>query len=227
MIVSHRHKFIFFKTKKAATTSIEIALSSLCGPDDIITPITEEDLRDNNAQNFRLPFRDWPMEGKLRRLIGARVTERRSGYYHHIPAALVRRYLGAALFDAYFKFTIERNPWDRQVSHYFWQTRKDATRPDFAAYIARPRKEKIIDNFDIYSIDGDIRADFVMRYENLEADFGEALARAGLTSTPPHLPRAKAGFRQDRDYRDLYDNASRETVASWYEREIRAFGYEF
>jgi hypothetical protein len=37
VIVSHKHKFIFLKTNKAAGTSTEMALSRFCGPDDIIT----------------------------------------------------------------------------------------------------------------------------------------------------------------------------------------------
>lgn len=32
MIVSHRYRYIFIKTKKTAGTSIEIALSRHCGP---------------------------------------------------------------------------------------------------------------------------------------------------------------------------------------------------
>jgi len=43
MIVSHEHKFIFLKTKKTAGTSIELALTELCGPEDVITPLTEID----------------------------------------------------------------------------------------------------------------------------------------------------------------------------------------
>jgi hypothetical protein len=39
MIISHEHKFIFVKTRKTAGTSIEIALSKFCGPDDVICPI--------------------------------------------------------------------------------------------------------------------------------------------------------------------------------------------
>jgi hypothetical protein len=43
MIFSKRHKFIFIKGRKVAGTSTEIALSTICGPDDIITPIGQSD----------------------------------------------------------------------------------------------------------------------------------------------------------------------------------------
>ena len=75
MILSHKHKFIFIKTKKTASTSLEIVLSKLCGKDDIITPVSEltwtgqirrfeknneEDLRKKinapNPQNFKGSF---------------------------------------------------------------------------------------------------------------------------------------------------------------------------
>ena len=39
VIVSHKHKFIFIKTRKTAGTSIELFLSRFCGEKDIITPI--------------------------------------------------------------------------------------------------------------------------------------------------------------------------------------------
>lgn len=43
VIVSHEHKFIFMKTRKTASTSVEIALSRVCGERDIITPDLAED----------------------------------------------------------------------------------------------------------------------------------------------------------------------------------------
>jgi hypothetical protein len=39
MIISHRYRSIFITTHKAAGSSLEMALGSLCGPDDIVTPM--------------------------------------------------------------------------------------------------------------------------------------------------------------------------------------------
>ena len=52
MIISHKHQFIFIKTKKTAGTSIEIALSQFCGEKDIITTISEEDEQIRQELNF-------------------------------------------------------------------------------------------------------------------------------------------------------------------------------
>jgi len=56
MIISHKHKFIFIKTRKTAGTSIEIFLSQFCGKADILTPIGEgEELRKEQnmaSQNY-------------------------------------------------------------------------------------------------------------------------------------------------------------------------------
>ncbi len=41
MLLSHKYKFIFIKTKKVGGTSVEIALSKYLGEDDIITPCSE------------------------------------------------------------------------------------------------------------------------------------------------------------------------------------------
>ena len=63
-----------------------------------------------------------------------------------------------------------------------------------------------IDNYDIYSIDGDVAVDFVGRYERLDGDLKLALERVGLC-LDTELPRAKATFRpNDLPYRDYYDD---------------------
>ncbi|MDZ4737308.1 MAG: hypothetical protein SGJ07_13260, partial [Rhodospirillaceae bacterium] len=59
MIVSYEHGYIFIKTVKVAGTSVEMALSSYCGPDDVITPVHPRDevrrgLKMRRPQNFAL-----------------------------------------------------------------------------------------------------------------------------------------------------------------------------
>lgn len=61
MIISHKHKFLYIKAQKTAGTSIEIALSNICGESDIITPISrvDEEKRKSlgylTAQNYYIP----------------------------------------------------------------------------------------------------------------------------------------------------------------------------
>lgn len=43
MIVSFKHNFVFVKTRKTGGTSMEIALCSHAGPDDIVTPLAARD----------------------------------------------------------------------------------------------------------------------------------------------------------------------------------------
>src|SRR5690348_8712334 len=57
MILSVRHKFVFIKGMKVAGTSVEMALAPLCGPRDVITPISPIDelermKRGGRAQNY-------------------------------------------------------------------------------------------------------------------------------------------------------------------------------
>jgi hypothetical protein len=230
MIVSHEHKFIFLKTKKTAGTSIELALSALCGDADVITPLTEIDeaLRAGHrgAQNWRL--HGWwgsPRPFWQRRFV--KFTAEDYGFYNHMPAEQARALLNDdTVWRSYFKFAFDRNPWDRQVSFYHHRYRREAEPPPFSSFIKGDSRARI-NNYEIYSIDGDVAVDFVGRYERLEEDLKHALAEVGLTLDQA-LPRAKTTFRKsDKPYRDYYDSDTRAIVGDWYQREIKLLDYAF
>ncbi|HSA67396.1 MAG TPA: sulfotransferase family 2 domain-containing protein [Methyloceanibacter sp.] len=228
MILSHEHKFIFLRTKKTAGTSIELALSELCGPDDVITPLTREDearrAGRRGAQNWRL--HSWWKSPRLLKSAWFKFSAKDYGFYNHMKAAEMRAHIDPAVWRSYFKFAFERNPWDRQVSLYYHRYREENERPDFATFIHKDKKAHI-NNFGVYSIDGDLAVDFLGRFETLDQDLRFALDQVGL-STAESLPDAKTRFRPGSvPYRDHYDEETRNIVADWYAPEIKLLGYEF
>ena len=229
MIVSHEHRFIFLKTKKTAGTSIELALSELCGPLDIVTPLTKIDEAKRNPggepRNWRL-HGWWKSPRPLLERRWFKFTAQDYGFYNHMPASEARPILGDAVWRSYFKFAFDRNPWDRQVSFYHHRDRQEGEPPAFKTFLSKDRRARV-NNYEIYSIDGEVTVDFIGRFENLTEDLKRALDEVGL-KLEHELPRAKDTFRKsDRPYRDYYDEESRDIVGDWYRREIGLLGYEF
>ena len=151
----------------------------------------------------------WQSKRPLFRRYWFRANAGDYGYYNHIPAKEARALLNDdKVWRSYFKFTFERNPWDRQVSAYHFRYRRTDNPPPFSSYLHRKRRAWI-NNYEIYSIDGDPCADFVGKFESLTADFRKALKEIGLDSDQ-ELPRAKANFRRSqKHYRDYYDDETR------------------
>jgi hypothetical protein len=233
MILSHKYRFIFLKTAKTGGTSTELALSPVCGPDDILAPLSrpeEKKRKGSPARNYALGI------GKLGIRLPGEFRHHFAqfyGYYNHMPAWQVRRMAGEEVWNRSFRFTIERNPWDRQVSFYYWRTRHSKPQPDFRTFLlSRRHRGKAfrgarMKNWWTYTINDEIVVDRVIRYENLEAELEEVCRHLGIVE-PVKLAGAKTHTRRDiRPYRDFYDDETRELVAGWYAKEIEAFGYEF
>jgi len=227
MIVSHKHRFIFLKTKKTAGTSIELALSAVCGRDDIITPLAQpedEPLRRGLApQNWRRPGlvpAAWRGMAELFDL-----SRKAVDFHEHIKAEKARRFLGERVWNSYFKFAVERNPWDRQVSYWQFKMRKLGAKPMTLAEFLETHHANL-NSFNIYSLDGRLAVDHLVRYEHLAGDLDHVLTHLGIDCRLD-LPKAKGEYRRVGDYRDQYDAATRNWVARTYATEIALCGYRF
>ena len=191
-----------------------------------MTPIMEEHLRPGRgAKNYVVPWSMRTPYGRFRTALGSRKAKY-LGYHNHIAAADIRVLAGDAVWDDYFKFAVERNPWDRQVSHYHWELRKKADPPSFETFLRTPSLKPRMSNWEIYAIGDRIAVDRVIRFDKLKEGLAEVAEELGIAPLP-ELGQAKGDTRQKRDYRDYYSDETRALVARWYEREIDAFGFTF
>ena len=218
MIVSHRWRFIFIKTTKTASTSVELALSGHLGPDDAMGAIQE-----HPGQNHFASLRDYSPKDLAKLVIRRR---RKAWLMNHSPGALVRDRLPAAWND-YFKFAVERNPWDRAISLYYWKNRTEK-RPgslhDFLVKDFEALNHLKRTGWGLYTIDGKVAVDRILRYESLDSEFALVCETLGLPLST--LPRAKGTLRTDRrDYREVMCHEAQTRVASVFADEIALMGY--
>ncbi len=228
MIICHEHRFIFIKTVKTASTSMEIALSKYCGEDDVITPIGPKDealraeLGYRGPQNYELPMRAYRPHDVYRRIRHGNPL----AFWNHADAAFIRRYVDPEVWTSYYKFCFERNPWDKVISFYFFELREIEGTPTISEFVQSGRASTIR-GFDLYSIDNEIVVDRVYLYEALEEATRDLEHQLGLPG-PLELPVTKGKFRKDRrSYREVLTEEEREQIAKAYAREIAHFGYEW
>lgn len=229
MIVSHKYKFIFLKTKKTAGTSIEIALSKYCGENDIITPISPEDekirkgLGYRGPQNFTVPLLRNSAADLFRRLADGEVKK----FYNHMSAKEIKSYVGSYVWNNYYKFCVERNPWDRCISQYYWR-HKTEPRPPISDFLGTDAPLSLKERgYSAYTIDGKVVVDKVCKYEKLSQDLEEVRKKVGIPDSL-ELPMAKSAFRKDRrNYREVISQADRELIENLFKEEILLLDYEW
>lgn len=229
MIVCHRYELIFVKSLKTAGTSIEVAIGSQCGPDDIVTPIFPA-IPGHHARNWRasfMPFREVRSMADLKKNL--RELARRDRFYNHIPARFARARLPNRIWESYLKICVERNPWDKTLSHFHmfrnaeWHQRYN---PNLTldAYLDNGI---FCRNLPFYcDVKGEIIVDRIVRYDRLEEDLTKILRDRGMPFDG--LPQAKSGLRNDRrSYKEILTSAQAERIKDAFATEIDLHGWEY
>lgn len=218
MIVSHEHKFIFVHLDRTGGRSITVALAPYCGPLDIITPI----------------------DGRLGRNC--------EGFNRHDSAQEIRRKVGRQVWDEYFKFTFERNPWDKILSRYWdyaGDDKKKAYKKVYERIVGRPLGFKgwftmrvwqgrlteaghirFPRHFHRYTEKGRLMVDFVGRFECREAHLRTLSRRLGLPVDTSIWVGSET--RKDRaPYTEHYDASMNRIVQSVFRKDLELLGYAF
>jgi hypothetical protein len=204
LIISHRHKFIFFAVPKTGTHSVRQALRAhMC----------ESDLEQVGLfVKKRFPFPEF-----------AGVT------HGHINVRQIRAVLGDAVFASYFKFAFVRNPFDRFVSYCAFMGRDGAFAANPQGYMRAiiaqakpPYRLLFLPQSDFLTTeDGKLAMDFVGRTEDMQASFNKICAHIGIPSTD--LGRVNASSHAC--YDEYLDSSLRDWIANFYARDFEMFHY--
>lgn len=246
MIISHKYRFIFVKTGKTAGTSIECFFSDICGEQDVFTPFIypEEGHRPRNWRRLYNPFPEVNyclhtglMPAYWKR-IGYEFLQRKK-FTMHTPAWQIRLRVKPEVWNGYFKFSIDRNPFDKILSGWHYWQWKYGTEISMEAYLKkveaaiRLRKHGVGSlpwNFMNYTdpATGETMVDRVIKFENLHKDLGEVCEKLGILFSPEMLPKAKGSIRKNtKSYKEILTEKQRETVAELFKDELNLNGYTF
>jgi hypothetical protein len=206
MIISHKHKFIFFAIPKTGTHSIRQALRKHMGADDI------EQVGLFVQKRFVFP----------------ELKDFTSG---HVSVKQIKPILGDEIFDSYFKFAFVRNPFDRFVSYCSFMSRETsafASQPKaFMKYVLtelkpenhllyRPQYEFMVDQ------NQNLAMDFVGRNEDMQKSYDEICAKLGV----PNERLEVINSSRHRPFMEYYDEETYSLVANQYRKDIELFGYQ-
>lgn len=183
MIISHKYKFIFIKTHKTASTSVEIDLASKCADTDIVARI-HEFADEKEVTKKHIPRND-------------------EGFKNHMTIENVRNNLkNMKKFNSYFKFCVEREPVDKLLSHFYWHHRSKIDNFFYKEvnylwerYLVFPLNMNNL-NLNHWTIDGELAVDKILRYENLKQELKETCKQLGFDIDLSS--KAKVSLRKDK-----------------------------
>jgi hypothetical protein len=220
VLISHRYRFIYLKTMKTASTSVEIYFEPACLP--------AEHYSDRRQETEQIVTEAG--------VIGARKPDTtKSEWFNHMPAAAVRDKVGPEIWSRYRKFCVIRNPFDKVVS--WWWHRRGIGQPGaerfrddqeiryaFNSWVLRTT-DMMMDR-DKYVIGGELCVDRTLRYEHLLADTEELSEELGLAKSNSAMGKYNSGFRHSSmSFASYYEPAAAAKVAAWFDWELKHFGY--
>ena len=215
MILSRGRRYIFVHAPKTGGTSLALALEARALADDILLGDTPK------AVKRRRRVAGVPASGRL---------------WKHSMLTDLYGLVTQEEIEAFFVFTLVRNPWDRMVSYYHWLRDQRFDHPavtlarsqDFAGFLRQPEVTDSLraQPFGRYVVDagGVDRANLYIRLEHLAEDLAPLEAHLGFRLGD--IPRVNLSNR-DRDWRRYYGDSEAEIVANLCEADIKRFGYAF
>ena len=209
MIISRGRGYIFVHIPKTGGTAMALALEDRAKADDIMIGDTPKAVK---------------RRGKVK---GIQTAGR---LWKHSTLADAEGLITRDEMETLFTFTLVRNPWDRMVSSYAYKvhgtsekqrSRNDSFEEFLHAEFKRKKKQQVEY---LHDSDGKVDINFIGRFESLANDYQRLGEQLGIVL--PALPVLNKSKGRG-DYRDLYNDKTRQLVAKKYQDDIDLFEYTF
>lgn len=212
---------------KTASSSIELNFARhFMEKNDVLSKMEEgENLEQNNTGWFN----------PIPELLDRSYTPYKTAFqfYHkfkfgpHQSARVIKNRLPAKVWNSYFKFTVERNPFDKMVSMYFMNWGKEGiNRPGRTFEDWVERRQNIPLNYPLYTWKNKVIVDKVIRYENLDNELLEVYTNLGVPFNGLN-EAAKGNYRSQSDYKELHTNKTKEFTERIFSNELNLMNYAF
>lgn len=206
-----------------------MSLGKLCGDNDIVTHM-ETNLETGIPRNYsaNTTLSKWYNQSKwVRKVVSRHSPLLGQYYYEHMPAWRVKALLGDTVWNRYYKFCFERNPWDKVVSYYLWKAYGQQRKmPSFHDYIIN-KPHRLPTDAKLYFAGDECMLDQVYEFRDLTGALSHLSEKLGIDFQGP-LAKEKTGIMPDRKpYQEYYDAETKELVAKHFSKEIHLMGYQF
>jgi hypothetical protein len=213
MIISLKYNYIYIRTRKTGSTTIESTLRDHLGPDDIVLRENLRCLKPIMKPDMRVPKWD-------------------GGLIIHAPVEKIRYLIRDDIWDGLYKFTSERHPYEKAVSFAHYRVRqikekgRDKDIDDFPAFLDKIVRAGKYSSFKYYSIDGKSVVDDFIKLESLDEDVRRIGNKLGIP-LPDEMPKRRKSPRgDDRPARDVLTQEQRDIVYEHCRHEFDVLGYE-
>lgn len=204
MIISHTKKYIFLRTRKTASSSIELALFE-----------KHFDInKDLLYTGQRMPIPKKYSKGKL----------------PHCTAIRAKSLIPLDQWNSYFKFAFVRNPFDLFVSAYNYECKINKmgkpTQKGFIIWahdIINNDKKKWKQSNMMCNENGEIIINFVGKYENLQKDLNIICRKIGIEKINISEYQINKGFRKNYDYMSFYTKGLLKKCRKFFKSDLQKF----
>jgi hypothetical protein len=151
---------------------------------------------------------------------------KRRRFCNHLPSLKLKSRIARGLWERYFKFCVERNPWDKTLSDYYMRKWRSGGQLSLDEYFAQ---RHFCLNYPMYTdYENNVLVDRIVKYEDLLNGLLEIFDRLGIPFEGSLGVQAKSGYRLDRrPYQEVFTEDQKFIVQAAFDREIRLHGYQY